>query len=561
MRLTHLRIERFRGIPLLEMSLDPVTVVIGENNHGKTSLFDVLGLCLARRSKPSDDRFREGDFFRRSADGTLDPIRIVLTFTEDLDAGSQDAAFDPAFVRAPDGSRLLRAEFVGEYGDRSVTRRFVDAEGVPISPQPDPSLFHLLRNLHPVLLLRFTHEGAESGSVRAPERAGGSERRGRRSLEARVEKVYRDLTHTRGPLPTSEIARGLRAARRLFGRSDPSTGDDAPMHRMLAEILTDPGELGLGDTERPFRVRAGSGTHSVGILLVLGAMLEVRGDEALPEGATPIIAIEEPAAHLHPILLASTWDVIESLRAQIVVTTNSSELLSSAPMRSLRRLVRRAHEIDVRSLGAETLGTADLRRLRYHIRAKRGGVLFARCWLLVEGESEFWLMTHLAHVLGRDLDAEGVRCVEFAQCGVTPLVKLANDLGIEWHLLADGDESGTAYAREARHHLDALPPERRVTQLSERDVERCLWEHGFEDVYREAAGTSPRGDHRRAPQSPHQIIAKAVRKKSKPHLALLVAEQCAVRGPASIPPPLRGVIETSVALARSSVSAGGTVVR
>jgi putative ATP-dependent endonuclease of OLD family len=294
----------------------------------------------------------------------------------------------------------------------------------------------------------------------------------------------------------------------------------------------------------------------VGLLLVVGAMLDVRGEETLPEHARPIIAIEEPEAHLHPIVLASTWDVIESLSAQTVVTTNSGELLGSVPMKSLRRLVRGDRQIDARRLEDRTLSETDLRRVSYHIRAKRGGVLFSRCWLLVEGESEFWLLNQLAHVLGYDLEAEGVRCVEFAQCGVTPLVKLANDLGIEWHMLADGDESGAAYVREASKHLGAQPLPRRVSQLAHRDVERCLWHHGFEHVFTDAARSADRADGRGRRLPPGRVIAKAVRKRSKPYLALMVAEECAARGPDSVPPVLRNVVEASVSLAREAIADG-----
>ena len=44
--------------------------------------------------------------------------------------------------------------------------------------------------------------------------------------------------------------------------------------------------------------------------------------------------------------------------------------------------------------------------------------MFARCWLLVEGETEFWIMPELARV-GWISRQEGIVCVEFAQCGVT----------------------------------------------------------------------------------------------------------------------------------------------
>jgi putative ATP-dependent endonuclease of OLD family len=305
-------------------------------------------------------------------------------------------------------------------------------------------------------------------------------------------------------------------------------------------------------TERPRDVgHAGSGSHTLGLLLVLGAMLEGRGEQILPADASPIIAIEEPEVHLHPILLATTWDVIGSLSAQTLVTTNSGELLSSVPLHSVRRLSRRNSHIDIHLVDPDDFTPTELRRVGYHIRAKRGGVLFARCWLLVEGESEFWLMRQLAHVLGYDLEAEGVRCVEFAQCGVVPLLKLAGGLGIEWHLLVDGDESGASYAGDAFKHLHGVPKHRRVTRLKRRDIERCFWYNGYEDVYRAAARMEGKEGRRKFP--PGKIIAKAVRAHSKPYLALTVAEAVAARGPAGVPPLLRRAIETSVALARESV--------
>ena len=41
--------------------------------------------------------------------------------------------------------------------------------------------------------------------------------------------------------------------------------------------------------------------------------------------------------------------------------------------------------------------------MAYHVRAKRGALLFARCWLLVEGETEFTLLPELARLLGHEV--------------------------------------------------------------------------------------------------------------------------------------------------------------
>jgi putative ATP-dependent endonuclease of OLD family len=164
----------------------------------------------------------------------------------------------------------------------------------------------------------------------------------------------------------------------------------------------------------------------------------------------------------------------------------------------------------------------------------------------------------LAQVLGYDLEAEGVRCVEFAQCGVEPLVRLADDLRIEWHLLSDGDDSGAAYAQEAREHLGSRKAKDHVTRLRHRNVEMELWQTGFDDVYRRAAGLPEDGSTRVSGKklNRYHIVTRAIRRHSKPYLALTVAEECTRRGPDSVPPSLRHVIESSVALARNAVDVG-----
>jgi hypothetical protein len=53
---------------------------------------------------------------------------------------------------------------------------------------------------------------------------------------------------------------------------------------------------------------------------------------------------------------------------------------------------------------------------------------------------------------------------------------------------------------------------------------------------------------------PGKVIAKAVRKFSKPHLALTVGEACAARGPEGVPPMLKTAIEAAVGLARQSMN-------
>jgi putative ATP-dependent endonuclease of OLD family len=181
----------------------------------------------------------------------------------------------------------------------------------------------------------------------------------------------------------------------------------------------------------------------------------------------------------------------------------------------------------------------------------RAGVLFARCWILVEGETEAWLLPELAQVCGYDLAAEGVRCVEFAQSGIRPLLRLAADLGIEWHLLADGDPAGRSYAATARDALAGRAAAERITALRELDIEHCLFDHGFAPVFAKHAGRAPVPSRGRAPERSTAIITRAVKRRSKPALALAVLEAANTPGGPPVPAPLRTLIETAVRLARN----------
>jgi len=85
---------------------------------------------------------------------------------------------------------------------------------------------------------------------------------------------------------------------------------------------------------------------------------------------------------------------------------------------------------------------------------------------------------------------EGISCVEFAQCGIPPLIKTATQLGIEWHLLADGDAAGKAYIETARHFASQAGGDHslRFTRFREKDIEHHLFFNGYASVYEQYSG-------------------------------------------------------------------------
>ncbi len=66
----------------------------------------------------------------------------------------------------------------------------------------------------------------------------------------------------------------------------------------------------------------------------------------------------------------------------------------------------------------------------FHIRFNRPSSLFARCWLLVEGETETWVINELARQCGHHFDAEGIKVIEFAQSRQSHWLNLPGEWGL-----------------------------------------------------------------------------------------------------------------------------------
>jgi putative ATP-dependent endonuclease of OLD family len=209
--------------------------------------------------------------------------------------------------------------------------------------------------------------------------------------------------------------------------------------------------------------------------------------------------------------------------------------------------VRESAKVATYRIGPRGMSSEDSRRIAFHIRFNRPSAFFARCWLLVEGETEIWLLNELARQCGYHFEAEGVKVIEFAQSGLRPLLKFANRMGIQWHVLTDGDDAGKKYAATVRTLAEnGRDYERdRLTTLPAPDMEHFLYRAGFDEVYHRTSMIP-----RQAKIQPHRVIEKAIHRTSKPDLAIEVTNQAKERGAESIPPLLKKMFSRVVWLAR-----------
>ncbi len=298
--------------------------------------------------------------------------------------------------------------------------------------------------------------------------------------------------------------------------------------------------------------RHGAGTQSLSVLFLFEAFLTSMLAEVYDKLSEPILALEEPEAHLHPSAVRSLWSVLNSMSGQKIIATHSGDLLSEVPLSVIRRFCRIDGKSEVRQVAKTTLDKDELRKVTLHIQSSRGELFFARSWLLIEGETEYWVFKRAAQTLGTDLDREGVRLVPYARVGPGTFTKVANDLGISWICVADNDENGQGYRRSVIPWLKGRPEAEHVVLLPARSIEIFLCESGYGSVY--LSHVSPQKKHllKAKPGNADYwpLVVECLDRTPKESLALEVMDLISQKGKSALPMKLKEIIEAVVALAK-----------
>ncbi|MDH8104461.1 ATP-dependent endonuclease [Klebsiella pneumoniae] len=548
MLLERVEIVGFRGINRLSLMLEQNNVLIGENAWGKSSLLDALTLLLS----PEFDlyHFVRDDFWFPPGDiqGREHHLHIILTFRETEPGRHRVRRFRPlqrCWVPCDDGYHRVFYRLEGELAeDDSVMtlRSFIDGEGEALVLEEIDELARHLVRLMPVLRLRDArfmrriHNGTVPHSPQI-------------EITARqLDFLSRELVSHPQNLSDGQIRQGLSAMVQLLEHYFAEQSSAQTRHRLMRRRSH--------DEQRSWRYldiinrmidKPGGRSHGVILLGLFATLLQAKGTVRLDRDARPLLLIEDPETRLHPIMLSVAWHLLNLLPLQRVTTTNSGELLSLTPVEQVCRLVRESTRVSAWRLGPGGMNAEESRRIAFHIRFNRASSLFARCWLLVEGETETWVINELARQCGHHFDAEGVKVIEFAQSGLKPLIKFARRMGIQWHVLVDGDEAGKKYAATVRGLLnnDRELERDHLTSLPALDMEHFMYRQGFDDVYHRVAQIPDN-----VPMNMRRVITKAIHRSSKPDLAIEVAMEAGRRGVDAVPTLLKKMFSRVLWLAR-----------
>ncbi len=444
MWLRELQIRNFRQIDALTVNFPRgLTVLVGENNSGKTTIIDALRLMLFSSRDFDALRITEDDFRAKTEHA---PIEISCRFTglEDED----EVHFQECLVDVGGGKFEMQVNARVEFNE-TTNRCNVKMWGGETEGGSLPS------NHYDRLATIYLQP------LRDPERGlrPGQHSQVSRLIDCLTEEDQRADFETIAKRANKKI-RGLkpvRAARRDI---------NAQMAAIAGSELTQKTELIFTDpTFR--RIIAGLQPEIEGLpfalnglgynnLIFTSATLGTLRQSS--QFSFRSILVEEPEAHLHPqlqmLLLKHLADVAsnhEDNEVQVIASSHSPILASQAPIDS----VVSVHEVDGKvsavSVCSITIDAEIKKKLQRYLDATRGELFFARRILMVEGIAEALLLPVLAKILGGDLkessvtvlNADGINFNAFI-----PLLGVAR-LGVPVVILTDGDAKKIGGKRSA----------------------------------------------------------------------------------------------------------------
>ena len=456
-----IRIDGFRGLRNFGMDLKTTTVLTGMNNVGKTSILKALQLALGNRYAASIEDFNIHDGIRE--DKIIVDVRIVAV----NDEGNRDANFNDDWeiyfgadniqldndgnamiclrttvsINSADSSFLYEQkaltswdEPAGNWKVIATTEYRLKKDNIPffyIEPQRD--IIDDLKSKSSYLGRMLSHIVDEYNE----EDLADLERKIRELNEATIQNST-TLTDIQTMLAEVDSA---------LDRHD-SQVTITPFAKKLRDLNKNM-SIQYGDAHDSFPMDYhGMGTRSWSSIMTFKAFLKHNTDMIEHSDADakiyyPIIAFEEPEAHLHSNAQKQLYSQIADMKGQKIIATHSPYIAASADLSEINVIYKNGNQVKCGNLEPQNLEDGEPRKLRQKVINTYGEMFFSKAIVLFEGETEDQALPIFAEkFFGKPAFTYGINFISVGGAGqYAPFIYFCRKYNIPWYIFSDGEEN------------------------------------------------------------------------------------------------------------------------
>lgn len=493
------RISGFRGISNLEIFLPRVAVLIGKNNAGKTSVIKAIQLALGDHSRHLADE----DFYIDDEDNICSEIIIDVSivpvnlneFSDEwievfgdlrqFDASGNEFVAIRTICEKDDikgGYKITRFplsewQAYENWTDNSVkinkkiTKRIESIPFVSIDAQ---------RDIHQELREKTSYIGKILSEIDFTS-----------DDKDALEELIQELNES--AVEKSEVLSELKTHLDSLSQSFEGQGqtDITPFPKKIRD-LSKRFSVHFGDTaSNSFSMEYhGTGTRSWASMLTVKAFLELSEKKHTKEEECffPIVAAEEPEAHLHPNAQRTLYRQLTEVNGQVIISSHSPYLAALANQQDLRVISKSNNDrILVNSLD-KGLQPEELRKIHREVIHSKGELLFSSAIVLSEGETEAQALPLLfERYFGKEDFILGVNFIGVGGSGskYKPYLTFARDFNIPVFIFSDGEEKPIKQFKKVYDTIFGetdITAATNITILEDTDFEGYLLESGFQEA-------------------------------------------------------------------------------
>lgn len=467
-QITAIRILNFRCLRAVDVPLGPITLLIGENNAGKTSFLEAVHASIGSGIRqfteddiwadvdephPPKDRSIIVDLLLRPTDkagNLVDIFPVGSPWLELWGSGilQNDAEQDIVAIRARYAWNSARGDYVT---DRRFLKQWpaslADVEKASFAEKLNPLRVDQLTPIA-LFLLDAKRDGAEDIRARGSVWQKLVSEPGLKPED--IEKIEANLSDINETFVTQSTVL-THVQDHLRGVSDVVNFEKdgvsiTPVARRLRDLHKGMDVLlsTAGASSIPL-ARQGMGTRSLASVLLFRAYTSWKMSQRKSEALHPFLAIEEPETHLYPHAQRALFGQIESIPGQRIVSTHSPYICAQADIRTFVHFAKDGNETRVSRFdgNGDELNEEDLRRINREVMNTRGDLLFSRYIVLFEGETEEQALPDFAkRYWGTHPYELGISFVGVGGNGkYTAFLRLVKRFNIPWVIFSDGKDS------------------------------------------------------------------------------------------------------------------------
>jgi len=451
------RIAGFRGLENLEVELEQTTVLTGMNNTGKTSFLKALQIALGNRQfvsqddffikdncctdcitidvlivpvdtdgKPLDDFSEEWEVLLTTDRIRTDGIKNFLPFrtTVTFDAIKNSYKVQQTILKDWPAFKAHEMDWFNADKGNKTSFRFDELPFFYMDAQRDILEDTKLRGSYLGKMLSKIEYSAEDIDA----------------IEQQIEQLNDKAVDSSDILSKiKETLKGLDAAL----DNQISGIEITPFTKKIRDLnkgLT----IYYGDSQDSFSMEYhGMGTRSWSSLLTLKSFIGLLASNAEKEKTVffPVLAIEEPEAHLHPNAQKQLYKQINAIAGQKIISTHSPYIAAVAELGQVRNFYK-DQQVRCGNVAIDVLSDEEQRKIQRQVVSSRGEIFFSKLIVFCEGETEEQALPMFAeHYFGQSSVEMGIDFVGVGGYGnYLPFLCFAESLNIPWLILSDGED-------------------------------------------------------------------------------------------------------------------------